>query len=755
MAEVFRVADLVRGEDVALKVLRPARGARPDHITSEFRFIAGLRHPGIVWVFDYGLTDAGEPFFTMELCEGPDLYAYSAQVGAREAILALRQAVATLGFVHARGIVHADLKPPNILMGRTAGGALAPRLLDFGIAWRAAGAHPGRSDRMGGTAHFMAPEAAEGVRSVATDLYALGVMLFQLLTGRLPFQGDTLWDVLDAHLRQPAPDPRALAPDAPPALCELTLRLLEKAPGDRPAHAAEVVAGLDAWLGGEAADFAPRAAALAAHAEPLLVGRDEALRVLTEDTLGAREASAPSNFTPACPQARQGEAEAERGAGPDAARQGEREPRQQPAGARVVVVSGHAGMGKTRLLDEARLAVQLRGAPTVALSLAHAEAPQLVLDRLEAAVAGLAPPPDAHPRRGPGARGGGLMARARALGDALGALVASRGAVFVTLDDLDQASPEAAHLLLGPSGILRRAARPGLTAVAAVHGASEVPQGGGRLPIEERLDELGVAARVNLGRLEVGGVQALVTSVLGEVDGLAAIAEQLLREAGGVPGATVATLRAWLGMGALVSHGGVWSVSPHLQGALPPPAAGTAAQWALAEPLSDLPPALLRAATAASVLGERFDAALLAAALGPEERPGERAGEGDGGHGLAALQALVRRGIVAPKTGGREGGWRAYGFVRDAARRAFRARADPQDARRWALGAAAVLARRRAAHEPVSLAQLAGLLVAAGGGVEVVEVALAAADELVAGGDTARAVEVLRDATDGVDPVGL
>ncbi len=716
MADVFRAVDPVRGEEVALKVIKPAFGARPEHITSEFRFIAGLRHPGIVRVFDYGLTGDGEPFFTMELCEGPDLFEYSGQVGAREAVLALRHAVATLGFVHARGIVHADLKPSNILMGRTPRGALMPRLLDFGIAWRRNPDGPDRSGRMGGTAHFMAPEAAEGVRSVATDLYALGVMLFQLLTGRFPFQGDTLWDVLDAHAEEPAPDPREFVPSAPPALCELTLRLLEKSPADRPAHAAEVVASLDAWLGGEAVDFAPRAAALAAHAEPLLVGRGDALGALVEVFDRAREGASP------------------------------------PPPARVFVVAGQPGMGKTRLLHEARIAAQLRGIPTVALSLAPDDPRPALLDRLEAAMAGVVPTAQLHPAGPAGATNPvrptslGLLARAQALGDALGALVTARGTAFATVDDLHRASPEAFRLLHVALG---RAARAGLTVAVAAAPPNAGAAAGGRWPIEEALGDVGPVTRVELGRLDSVALQGLVTSVLGEVEGLPSMTAQLMREAGGRPGAAVATLRAWLTMGALVPRGSGWGVGAHLQGTLPPPPAGLDAESALEVAVSELPPALARVAAAASVLGARFDVELLVAALGGEAQPQDVE---------ASVQALVRRDLVAPvgARAGRPGDrGRVYEFVQEGARRVLRRRAGAEDARRWAMGAAELLGRRRGRGEPVSLVQLAELLGAAGGGVEVVEVASAAARELVASGAAGRAVEVLWGALRGLGAEGL
>ncbi|HHH28239.1 MAG TPA: serine/threonine protein kinase, partial [Polyangiaceae bacterium] len=134
MSQVVRAYDRARGEDVALKILSTASPSVS--LGSEFRYIASLNHPGVVSVYDFGLTEDGRPFFTMELLREGDLLDLAGKAKLATMLRTAREVFRTLDFVHARGVVHADLKPSNIMLGKTSDGKQYPRLLDFGIAWQ-------------------------------------------------------------------------------------------------------------------------------------------------------------------------------------------------------------------------------------------------------------------------------------------------------------------------------------------------------------------------------------------------------------------------------------------------------------------------------------------------------------------------------------------------------------------------------------------------------------------------------------------
>ncbi|MEU8227983.1 serine/threonine-protein kinase [Actinoplanes sp. NPDC048967] len=251
MSEVWRAHDQVLARDVAVKVLAPGAPAdsqRPARIRLEARAAAGLRHPNIVEVYDYGeATDgAGQarPYVVMELVDGPTLddllkdralpWAAATRIGA--------QVAAALAAAHARGVVHRDVKPGNVMV--TPDGV---KLVDFGIS-AAAGAVDETDGEVLGTPAYLAPERLDGgpVR-VATDVYALGLLLYRALAGRLPWTGSTVTQMVGNHLYvDPAPLPRIAG--LPSRVAELVRRCLAKRPGDRPS-AAEAARILGAAVG--------------------------------------------------------------------------------------------------------------------------------------------------------------------------------------------------------------------------------------------------------------------------------------------------------------------------------------------------------------------------------------------------------------------------------------------------------------------------------------------------------------------------
>jgi serine/threonine-protein kinase len=243
MASVWQAHDERLGRDVAIKVVRPdaADPAAVARFDREARVVAGIRHPGVVLVHDYGVED-GSPFLVMELLPGPSL----ARVVAEEAPLEVgrastyvREAAEALAAAHAAGVVHRDVKPGNLVLdaqGRV-------RVVDFGIARveQEAGAALTAAGHVMGSVAYLAPEQASGGRvDHRADLYALGCVLLALLTGRPPFSGDSPVTIAAQHLHADPPDLAALRPDAPASLTELVRDLLAKDPRRRPVVAQEV-----------------------------------------------------------------------------------------------------------------------------------------------------------------------------------------------------------------------------------------------------------------------------------------------------------------------------------------------------------------------------------------------------------------------------------------------------------------------------------------------------------------------------------
>jgi len=238
MATIYRGQDMRMERVVAIKVLREVYSTDPKFVTRfqrEAKAASSLQHPNIVQVYDYGQTD-GNYFIVMELIEGTDLRRYLRSRGilaVDRAIIIAHDVALGLGAAHRRGIVHRDVKPQNVLVGRD--GSI--KLTDFGIASVYKDINAERLTTTGmtlGTVQYYAPEQAQGeIASPAADVYALGIVMYEMLAGRTPFDGDTPVAVAMQHIQDMPTPPSYFNPDIPPALEEVIMRCLEKEPERR------------------------------------------------------------------------------------------------------------------------------------------------------------------------------------------------------------------------------------------------------------------------------------------------------------------------------------------------------------------------------------------------------------------------------------------------------------------------------------------------------------------------------------------
>lgn len=249
MGVVYRARDRATGEPVALKVMQVAARDVRDRFEREAVILARLRHPAIVRYVAHGATAEGEPYLVMEWLEGEDLHQRLARQGLSldECLRLVRHVAEALAVAHERGVVHRDLKPPNLFLPGASIDAV--KVLDFGIARlsAAAGAPRTGTGLLLGTPGYMAPEQARGEREIdgRADVFALGCVLFECLTGRPAFAGDHAMAILAKILFEEAPRPSELRPGLPVALDELVGVMLAKDPSARPRDCAELLARLD------------------------------------------------------------------------------------------------------------------------------------------------------------------------------------------------------------------------------------------------------------------------------------------------------------------------------------------------------------------------------------------------------------------------------------------------------------------------------------------------------------------------------
>jgi serine/threonine protein kinase len=254
MGSVFAADQIGLDRQVAIKILRADLKTAPSVVhrfESEGRFAASIHDPNIVQVFDVGVLADGRAYLVMELLVGESLEAFMrtrGKLGVAEAVAIAKQIASGLGSAHEKGIIHRDLKPSNVYLAEAKRAPLGVtvKLLDFGIAKTMDDA--GRdapttaTGSLLGTPYYMSPEQIRGLRNIdaRTDVYALGGILFEMVCGRRAFEAESQFELVNAQVHNPPPDPRTIEPSVPKALARLIVQMLAKDAGERPGNIEKV-----------------------------------------------------------------------------------------------------------------------------------------------------------------------------------------------------------------------------------------------------------------------------------------------------------------------------------------------------------------------------------------------------------------------------------------------------------------------------------------------------------------------------------
>lgn len=678
------VDDQATGRVLAMKVMPRTTGI--GNLRGEFLALARLRHDNIVSVYDYGLTDAGQDYFTMDYVEGPPLLEAVGSIGSPRFYQLIGGILRALAFVHSRGMVHADIKPSNILVDAevlATDPSRAVRLADFGLA--AATNDPGSSTARG-TFPYAAPEVYAGRLDARSDLYALGVVLYEVCCQRQPFTGQTAGDVLHAQRTTIPASPSASA-DVPEPLSELILALLDPAPGARPQTADEVLARINEIAG---TDFDIAESVPLVDMSTVFVGRERDVEAVSAMWQSARN-----------------------GAGG------------------VVLIVGEEGIGKTRLLEEIELQVKLGGGRVHSGAMAPAgDRPFAgIAELVRWLLAGLGPAvrnrrPELRPVLAPlfGAPAVGpprIDPSARyALAEAVTGLVlelAESNPLLLVVDDLHLADDATAELIAYLARSVADA--PVLLVVAGradEHPAAETPV----TRLDQAVRAVSRGLRLDLPPMDRHNLGRMIELAFGE-DLAAQLARDLHRACGGNPAHAAFGLEQLVANGVIARERGAWVLweqSPEI------PLAPDAVTSALTR-ADKLATSTLGILEIASVLGDeiaRDDLVAIAACVD---------GTGEASVAAAVAELGASRLVEADAAAG------AFHLAHAGVAEAIASRVEPARADAIHRAASERLLAARAANRPVSNAGLARHLLAIGDTENAIEAGLSAADERAAAYD--------------------
>ena len=250
MAIVYKARDLILNRPVAVKVLRSQFCTDEDFVNRfrrEAQAVASLSHPNVVGVYDVG-QEGDTHYMVMEYIEGYTLKEVIIQRGAlpvEEAVRIAEQICDALDHAHQNQIIHRDIKPHNIMIGKNG----RVKVTDFGIARAVTSATITHTNAMLGSVHYFSPEQARGgITGEKSDLYSLGIVLYEMVTGELPFSGDSPISVALKHLQEPLPEPRTVNPAIPQSVENVIFKALVKDPFLRYSSAREMLEDLETCL---------------------------------------------------------------------------------------------------------------------------------------------------------------------------------------------------------------------------------------------------------------------------------------------------------------------------------------------------------------------------------------------------------------------------------------------------------------------------------------------------------------------------
>ena len=250
MADVYKATDTMENRVVAVKILKPEYSENEEFLRrfrNESKAIAVLSHPNIVKIYDVGFTDEIQ-FIVMEFIDGITLKELLEQQGVlrwKDALKFVSQILKALQHAHDKGIVHRDIKPQNIMLFPDGN----IKVMDFGIARFSRIDGKTLSDKTIGSVHYISPEQAKGeMTDERSDIYSVGVMLYEMLTGRKPFDGDTPIAIAVKHMQETAIPPREIMPSIPESLEEIVLHAMERSPARRYQSAAEMISDISAFM---------------------------------------------------------------------------------------------------------------------------------------------------------------------------------------------------------------------------------------------------------------------------------------------------------------------------------------------------------------------------------------------------------------------------------------------------------------------------------------------------------------------------